>query len=668
MTGRQPLSLRLTLLLVIALAFGLRLFRLDYQELRGDEAFGYFFSLRPFGEIVRATLELKEPHPVGSYFAEKVWLGLAGHSEFGLRFLSVWFGVLAVALLYRLARRLGLGVAPARLGMLLLAVSPYAVWHSQDARMYTLSLAMTVASTLLALEVLHRQRWPAWLAYIVVSLLALHTHYYAAFILLAQNVFVLSTAVLARRGAVALRWSVAQGLLAVGYAPWLWRARSILVDYGGNGDSPGLGAMIRRSLGAFAVGQSMPRDQQAWFALLAGLLILLGAARLVLGTSQERRAAWLLLLYLGLPLGATWASALNRPIFNERYLVAASPAFYLLLAMGLVSGAPAVLPSLPGSVGVTPALAWRARHFANGALLVAVVAGMGVSLTRAYTDPAYSKTRGWRLLVSALDRFAAGIPVEQVRLAQNYPDPTLWYYYTGPVAHLVLPPGAHDVAGADREVGALVAARVHRVILPLQPAESWDDRGLAQAALVNAFALVGETRVGRWPLQVYARIDPAEMVPVRATFQNGLTLAAAAIRPSAGHGAAVPGGVVIVHLRWDGRPEALAGSEKLFLHLLDATGTLVAQADPFLSPADITSPVTSYGIFLPDTLAPGTYHLVAGLYDPAQPGSPRLLTAAGADAIEMGVVRVTGAPLPPEGLRSPAAGRGLGPAPAGAAH
>ncbi len=120
------------LLLILLVAFALRVWRLDYQELRGDEVFGYFFSLRPLPDIVPATVDLHEPHPVASYYLQHVWLGWAGHSEFALRFTSLWFGVLAVALLAGLGRRL---VTPgaALVGALLLAVSPYAIWHSQDA-------------------------------------------------------------------------------------------------------------------------------------------------------------------------------------------------------------------------------------------------------------------------------------------------------------------------------------------------------------------------------------------------------------------------------------------------------------------------------------------------------------------------------------------------------
>ncbi|MCB0059447.1 MAG: glycosyltransferase family 39 protein, partial [Caldilineaceae bacterium] len=132
---------RVAALAIVLLAFGLRVAGLGQQELRGDEAFGYFFAQRDYAEIIEATIELQEPHPVASYFVQRAWLGAAGDAELALRFPPAWFGVLAVALLLRLAMRLGFRRGPALLAMLLLAISPYAIWHAQDVRMYSMSLA-----------------------------------------------------------------------------------------------------------------------------------------------------------------------------------------------------------------------------------------------------------------------------------------------------------------------------------------------------------------------------------------------------------------------------------------------------------------------------------------------------------------------------------------------
>ncbi|HEY65749.1 MAG TPA: phospholipid carrier-dependent glycosyltransferase [Caldilineae bacterium] len=616
---------RVSILAVILLAFALRVFRLGAQELRGDETFGYFFSLRPVPDIIWATLTLGEPHPVGSYLIEKGWLSLAGHSEFALRFISAWFGTLAVGIVYRLGRRLGLPRGTAGLGAFLLAISPYAIWHSQDARMYTMSLALTAASTWLALEMTARPRRSLWIAYVSISWSALQVHYFAGFVLLAQNVFVFGRAWLRpqHRGEIP-RWATAQLAIAVLYAPWLWLARDTIAHYGGNGDSPGLVQALWRAFSAFAVGETVPTGRRPLYALLSGLLMLGGAFRLMQAGGAKRGAVWLLALYLVVPLGITWISARSRPIFNERYLIAATPPFYLLVA----AAASIRVPS-SGQAHTSRAIGRAASLL----LLVVMTLGALGSLGRYYTDPAYSKTIGWRALAETIQRWTTGMPVDQVRIAQNFPDPTLWYYYRGPVEHVVLPPAAHDADGADREVAGLVSQGVTWVILPVQLSPLWDDAGIAQAALTRAYARVLERPVGVWPLQLYVRPDPERMQSLDVTFANGLTLRAAAVEPQT----LVPGGVLAIHLRWEGRGDALTGTEKLFVHLVPAEGLPVpiAQTDPPLRAADVEKQAVSYAILLPETLPQGAYRVLAGIYNPGQPGAPRIPTVDGADHVEL---------------------------------
>ena len=618
---------RLTLLAVLLLAFALRVANLGAQELRGDEAFGYFFVQNDYAVIVGDTIALREPHPVASYFVLKPWLALAGDSEFALRFLGVWWGLLAVALLYRLARRLGFRPWPATLATFLLAISPYAVWHSQDARMYAMSLALTTATVYCAVEALQRQRWPWAAAYVAAAWLALHTHYYAAFVILALNLFVVGRALLTRRTWLSLApWFLWQVILLVLYIPWLTRAGFILADYGGNGDSPTLFDAAQRVGGLFAVGESTPPDQRLLWALVSGALLLIGVVRLALGASDDRRNLGLLALYLFVPLGATWVSAQSRPIFNERYLVTAAPPFFLLIAAAL-QGRRLRQPAARVIDGVI------------SLLLVTLIGGMVLSLARHFGDPAYSKDRGWRQLAAEMAVLSAGAPPVQVRLAQNFPDPTLWYYYRGPVAHVVLPPSPNTAAASAQLVGELANDGVQRVILPVQPAANWDADGLALAALSERFDRVAQTQVGVWPVQVYAQPASA-LTPLDVTFANGVALRGAVVAPMQ----LPPGGLVALHLDWRGADAALSGAEKVFVHLLDGAGALVAQDDRALQLTGAESSgsgLAAYGLRLPAELAPGDYRLIGGLYDPGAPGAPRILTAAGEDHVELGSVTVT---------------------------
>jgi hypothetical protein len=416
-------------------------------------------------------------------------------------------------------------------------------------------------------------------------------------------------------------------------------ARNTLVGYGGNGDSPALGSMLVRALSVFAVGETLPKLHRTLSGYLAGILAVAAIARMALSGPGGRRAAAAVVAYLGIPLLAIWASAQSRPIFNERYIVDGAPAFCLLVSVAVLGMGTTAFQSRSSE----PHLVVAGRPVLAGKVLKGVGAVTGVfllvaalmSLGNYYASPAYSKSRGWRELATTVGRLSGAIPIASVRLVQNFPDPSLWYYYRGSVAHLVLPPAASDVAGAVEEAAALAASGVRRVILSSQQADWWDGNGIAEAALAKYYAPVGAIPVGGWLIHVYAR-PPTFLAPEVVTFENGVALRAAALDSDQ----LVPGGVLVVHLEWLGSQERLTGTEKLTLQVLDSQGVLVAQTDAPFGLADTEAPVMSYGILAPQKLSPGRYRLIVALYDPGRPHSPRLQTTGGADYVDLGEVNV----------------------------
>ena len=104
------------------------------------------------------------------YTVLKPWTMLVGTSELALRVVSVAGAVVAVALLYDLARKL-FDERVAFVGALLLAINPLVVKWSQQARGYTILLALVVGSTLLlirALETDARKDWALFCIAVVV--------------------------------------------------------------------------------------------------------------------------------------------------------------------------------------------------------------------------------------------------------------------------------------------------------------------------------------------------------------------------------------------------------------------------------------------------------------------------------------------------------------------
>jgi hypothetical protein len=123
-----------------------------------------------------------------------------------------------------------------------------------------------------------------------------------------------------------------------------------------------------------------------------------------------------------------------------------------------------------------------------------------------------------------------------------------------------------------------------------------------------------------------------------AVFAGGLRLTAASIpEPPFKAGAAL-----CLRLAWLA-DAPLQADYTVFVHLLDANGTLAAQSD--IWPAQPTSawpaaePVaTAHGLILPATLPPGRYTLQVGLYEPGS--GVRLLTNEGLDSWLMTEVEV----------------------------
>ncbi len=135
---RQKLA---AMALICLLAFALRAHQLGAQSLWYDEALSVFLASQPPSQTIAQSAITDHP-PLHALLLGQ-WMAIAGSSEFAARFLSVWFAVLAVALTYRLGRRL-LGATAGTMGALLLAGSAFAVWYAQEARGYSLLLALTL--------------------------------------------------------------------------------------------------------------------------------------------------------------------------------------------------------------------------------------------------------------------------------------------------------------------------------------------------------------------------------------------------------------------------------------------------------------------------------------------------------------------------------------------
>jgi 4-amino-4-deoxy-L-arabinose transferase-like glycosyltransferase len=133
---------------VMVLALALRLLHLDLISLWSDELFSrYYVDLFGLRFVWGSGLRL-EPTPPLYYMILDGWIAVFGDSPAALRSLSVVASVAVIPIVYQLAREFG-SRRQALLSILLLALSPMAIYFAQEARVYAM-LMIPVSIVLLS--------------------------------------------------------------------------------------------------------------------------------------------------------------------------------------------------------------------------------------------------------------------------------------------------------------------------------------------------------------------------------------------------------------------------------------------------------------------------------------------------------------------------------------
>jgi 4-amino-4-deoxy-L-arabinose transferase-like glycosyltransferase len=404
---RAQISERALLLLIVLMAFALRLYRLGAPAIWWDESLSVYRATRDLAAILSNVILIQnvvtyDTLPQLYFVLLHFCVNAFGASEFGLRFFSVIASVAAVPLLYALARR-WLSILAARVAALLAALSPFYVYYSQEARPY----ALLLFASLLAVYALtrafgiERGRYatgatpqtnaePAkifgrWLfAYILAAAASLHTHYYALFLFPFHAILI---ALLISPMRAPRAW-LSVLLPAIPLALGAFLIPQITASMAGNANTgPSfvpLDIILRDLLNSFSVGVTADAAQVAF---IDAALLALFAIGVVFADSKFRipnsefRIPLFLLAYFLIPLLGLYIASYVRPLYqNSRHLIALSPPFYLGVAAGIA------------------ALAQRRmlRVLALPALGVFLI-GAASSLNNWHFDPRYGKDdhRAW---------------------------------------------------------------------------------------------------------------------------------------------------------------------------------------------------------------------------------------------------------------------------------
>jgi mannosyltransferase len=420
---------------ILLLAFALRLYRLGYQSIWYDEGVSIHLAQRSLAALTAHTAG--DIHPPLYYYLLHFWIKATGSSEFAVAFLSLFFGLLLVPLVYRIGRHL-YNPMVGSLAAFLVAISPYNLWYSQEVRMYTLGASLGLVSlySLLRLLACTRGRMQNvgcrvhWVGYILSAALGLYTLYYFSFLLAFLNLFVLGWWLWVRqqevRTSVLWHWVLAQLAVFLLYLPWL----SIALHQAMDPPVPPWRAFtpfwqaVAESWSALALGQSV--EPQAVWPVLLTIAIIYGLGIVYAGTRSKLQKPLLRLArvrvlhpvscilwgYTFIPMLAIYLASLWTPLFHVRYVFTYSPAFYILLAAGLT---------------------WLKERWRPGLWLVLslIVVASAYSIYTFHFDPRWAADDHRTAVEYIAERWRPG---DAILINAGYAYPTFLYYYDGPIA------------------------------------------------------------------------------------------------------------------------------------------------------------------------------------------------------------------------------------------
>jgi uncharacterized membrane protein len=374
----------------------LRFYRLDYQSLWLDE--GLQYSIVANNSIGELFGQIRSFHPPLSFLINHAFLQI-GESEFFFRLPSAIFGIATLPVFYILARELT-STRVALISTLVLGVSPFHIWYSQEGRMYAQLLFFSVLSSVVLLYALKRNEVRWWVLYVLVGTAGMFTQVFMVLVLLAQFIWVV---VFHRKS---LLPHAASGVVVfvlflpwVLVLPWVQRFFQKVSEHGlGAGAPAGSRAVFRAGFSlesipytffayssGFSVGPTVAElheNRSLGFILqfapeILSVAFVFGALLLVGLTGLYKmfgpRATVFCLLGLCLPVvGALLYALAPRATYNVRYAIVAFPYFCILVGTGVT-------------------LAFEKSRLAGVAFSLGVLAISSTSLANHFFNPRYAK-------------------------------------------------------------------------------------------------------------------------------------------------------------------------------------------------------------------------------------------------------------------------------------
>ncbi|MBX4191578.1 MAG: glycosyltransferase family 39 protein [Candidatus Doudnabacteria bacterium] len=333
MPGKKEKTFKSTWWLIAILALGglLRLYNNTAVALWHDEAFSALYIRYSWSEMMyRIGLDV---HPPFYYWILRVWAYVFGDGLLSLRSLSILFGVLTIYAGYLFVKKAFNSDKLAVVAAFFIAINPFQIQYSLEARMYTLGTFLALISSWLLLKALEDNKYKYWVWYGLAVAASLYTHYYLLFTIAAQGLYVLYY--LYRSGQIkttlTLKAIGSYIMAAILFIPWiptlLEQLKRVTASYW-------IPAPDRWSVPStiwkMVFGGQGNDHTTLFFTTLIALIIIYFFFR-----ETKPPIRWFIVLSVAIPFAAAIGLSFKQAIYQDRYFVFTSLFFTILISAAL---------------------------------------------------------------------------------------------------------------------------------------------------------------------------------------------------------------------------------------------------------------------------------------------------------------------------------------------
>lgn len=217
-------KLIISLFLILLVGSFFRFYELDSQSLWVDElATLRRAQVESVQNIIHMATTI-DIHPPGFYIIYFYWFKIFPDSETYFRLLSAISGSLAILAIFMLAMKL-YSYKEGLISALLISVSWFPIYYSQEARPYSLLFLFSITSSIFYWQLVKKfllnqpASWVNSIFYILSVLVVIYIHYFGTYLIFLQGLFLFFIAV--RNKKYFFEWLIIYSVIFLLYLPWL---------------------------------------------------------------------------------------------------------------------------------------------------------------------------------------------------------------------------------------------------------------------------------------------------------------------------------------------------------------------------------------------------------------------------------------------------------------